>query len=556
MPVILDRYLSVQTDDELLARRGKLLNMLILIISIADVLTILKDVVFGTVRPEYLAAEIPSLIIFGVLYSYTRRGHRWPPYAFLGFLALVAPYAVREGLASPLVIAVTIPIVMVPLIAPPWLSIPMAAVETIMLLVFRSASDYPHLNPVTVVILGVLGALSWLSSSSLENAFREANRNASALTESNRELQASRAMLETHARELEQRSVQLEASAKVAQAATSILDTDRLMRQVVEVIRERFGLYYVGLFQVDESGQWAELRAGTGEAGQAMLKRAHRLRIGEGSMVGWSIAHSEARVALEAEQDAVRLATAELPHTRSEAALPLRSRGRVVGALTVQSAQPAAFDQSTTVVLQTMADQVAVALDNARLFSEAEAALEAMRRAYSQLSREAWVELLRIRPGLGYRSSQRGVAPAGGIQRIEIEQALQGQGTTREDNPAAEVGYPLAVPIKVRGNVLGVLDTYKPIDAGVWTPEEVALIETLADQVGVALESARLYTDAQRRAAHERLVSEITDKLRRAVDMDDLLQTTVREMAAALDVPGAFVQLSAPPEMARDKESL
>jgi HAMP domain-containing protein len=124
--------------------------------------------------------------------------------------------------------------------------------------------------------------------------------------------------------ELERRSSYLQASAVVSQAATSILETDELVRQVVELIQEQFGLYYVGLFLVDESSEWAVLRAGTGEAGRSMLARGHRIKVGEG-MVGWSVVHAEPRVALEAEEDVVRLATAELPDTRSEATLPLRS---------------------------------------------------------------------------------------------------------------------------------------------------------------------------------------------------------------------------------------
>ncbi|MBN1977126.1 MAG: HAMP domain-containing protein, partial [Anaerolineae bacterium] len=83
-------------------------------------------------------------------------------------------------------------------------------------------------------------------------------------------------------RDLEQRTVYLEASAEVARAASSILDVDQLIQQAVELIHQRFDLYYVGLFLVDEVGQWAVLRAGTGEAGQVMLARSHRIKVGEG----------------------------------------------------------------------------------------------------------------------------------------------------------------------------------------------------------------------------------------------------------------------------------
>lgn len=349
-------------------------------------------------------------------------------------------------------------------------------------------------------------------------------------------------------RELERRSAYMEASAEVGRAATSILETDRLIRQAVELIRERFGLYYVGLFLVDEAGEWAVLQAGTGEAGRAMLARGHRVRVGEG-MIGWSIAKAQARIALEAGEDAVRLATAELPATRSEAALPLRSRGQVLGALTIQSDQSGAFDQETLVVLQTMADQVAVALDNAHLFAESQAALEATRRAYGELSREAWAELLRVQPDLAYRSDESGVTSAGDIWRPEMERALQEGQTVQIPNPKSQIPNPLAVPIKVHGNVIGVLDTYKPSNAGEWTPEEVALLETLADQLGMALESARLYQDTQRRAAREQLTREITDKMRRATGVEDIVQTAVDELCKVLGTSRTFVRLGVAPPL-------
>ncbi len=564
MKNIFDRYLSVQTDDDLVAQRGRLLNSLILVLSIGDLILIFTVIIFPSL-PGYLLMDVLSLIVFGVLYWYTRRGYRWPSYVFLAFLALVIPYMVQENLEQPWMLAVAIPVVMAPLIAASWLCVLVVGMEAISLYGFTLVSKHPSLDPIVVITLGIIAAVSWLASWNLERALNEARRNARDLAESNRELQASRALLESSMRDLQRRSAQLVASAEVGRAATTILETDQLMRQAVELIRERFGLYYVGLFLVEEArserpfdfaqgdgAEWAVLRAGTGEAGRAMLARSHQIRIGAG-MVGWSIAHAQARIASDVGEDAVRLATAELPDTRSEAALPLRSRGQVLGALTVQSEAPAAFDQDTIVVLQTMVDQVAVAIDNARLFAETQAALNAARRAYGELSREAWASLLRVQPDLGYRSGAHGVTSAGDVWRPEMEQALLKGEAVQYDQTDTEGKLPLAVPIKVRGNVIGVLDTYKPGGAGAWTSEEIELVETLADQAGMALESARLYQDAQRRAARERLTREITDKMRRAADIDDLMQTAVRETAAVLGTSMTYVQLSTPPEPAGDK---
>jgi GAF domain-containing protein len=426
------------------------------------------------------------------------------------------------------------------------------------LVVFDRRGPEPFDLIILASALALTAVLVRYAAQMMNQALLRAWRGEQALEESNRQVEASRVSLQESLSALERRSAYLQASAEVGQAATSILDSNRLIAQAVELIRERFGLYYVGLFLVEAeagqagpaeasgtgpaetsgTGEWAVLRAGTGEAGQAMLARGHRIRLGEApsGMIGWSIEHAQARVALDVGEDAVRLATAELPGTRSEAALPLRSRGRVLGALTVQSEEPAAFDQDSLAVLQTMTDQVAVALENARLFAESQSALEAARAAYGQVTREAWQELLRTQPEIGFRRDKQGLAPAGDTRHLEMAKAMRA-GTTLSEQAG------VAMPIKVRGQVIGVIDAHKPEAAGDWTPEEVEVMETLADQLGVALEGARLFREARRHAAHEEAVRRVTEEMRRGLDMEAILQTTVAELGRVLGVPRAYVRL-------------
>jgi GAF domain-containing protein/HAMP domain-containing protein len=325
--------------------------------------------------------------------------------------------------------------------------------------------------------------------------------------------------------DLQRRTAYLEASAEVGRAAATLLETDQLITQVVDLIRQRFDLYYVGLFLVDESGGQAVLKAGTGLAGQAMLARRHRIEVGKG-MVGWAIANNQARVAQEAATDHVRLHTPELPETKSEAALPLRSRGRVLGALSVQSRQPNDFDEATLSVLQTMADQVAIALDNARLFAESQEALLATRRAYGELSQEAWRDLMAHRRTRGYRRDQRGLAP--------IQQAAQ----------AADEAFLQRLPLKVREREIGTVAARKAANAGGWSTEELQLLETLTEQVGLALESARLHSETQLLAERERLTGEITARMRETLDIDRVLKTAVQEFRRVLNLAEAEVRLS------------
>jgi GAF domain-containing protein len=233
----------------------------------------------------------------------------------------------------------------------------------------------------------------------------------------------------------------------------------------------------------------------------------------------------------------------DLPDTRSEAALPLRLRGRVIGALTVQSARPDVFDEMAVAVLQGLADQIAVALDNARLFAESQAALEAERRAYGQLGREAWHQMLHagLTPGYGYVSQQ--VVPIGDEWTPEMGAAL------REDKSVvvADQARPvLALPVKVRGQTIGVVDLSKGDPRDTWTTEEVRLIETLTEQLGAALESARLYQDTQHRAAREETINTVTANLRAVPTVNAILKRTVEELGRTFRASCAAVTLEIP----------
>jgi GAF domain-containing protein len=208
--------------------------------------------------------------------------------------------------------------------------------------------------------------------------------------------------------QLSQRAMQLQTAAQVSQAATSILNLDQLLTETVELIRDRFNLYYVGLFLVDESTGWAVLRAGTGEAGRIQLERGHRLRIGSESMIGWCVANSQARIALDVGEEATRFKNPYLPETRSELALPLISRNQTIGALSVQSTSQSAFSQEDITTLQTMADQLANAIQNTRFFEQTRQALaetEALYLASAELntaqSYEDILEVLRRHTLLG-----------------------------------------------------------------------------------------------------------------------------------------------------------
>ena len=200
--------------------------------------------------------------------------------------------------------------------------------------------------------------------------------------------QLSQELLRQANLKLDRQALLLQAAAEVSRATGSILDPDELMAQVVELTRERFGLYYVGLYLVDptdETRRWAVLRAGTGEAGRQMVAAGRRVEIGGDSLVGRCIATRQYCLEQNVTPEAAQLKNPLLPATRSKLALPLISRGQAIGAMTIQSAQPNAFGEDEITTLQTMADQLANAIENARLFSERKQAEEALARHARQL---------------------------------------------------------------------------------------------------------------------------------------------------------------------------
>jgi GAF domain-containing protein/CHASE3 domain sensor protein len=367
---------------------------------------------------------------------------------------------------------------------------------------------------------------------------------------------------------VDERTRSLQAAAEVASATTSVLDPDELLRQVVDLVQRRFDLYYVGLFLLDEDRgdakrAFAVLRAGTGEAGQIMMEQGHRLEVGGSSMIGQCVARSEARIVLDVGEEPFRFDNPVLPETRSEMALPLRSRGHIIGAMTVQSVEEAAFDEADVAVMQTMADQVAVAIDNARLFAETQAALEEMAATQRHYMSQAWTDYKATRAVSGYERTDTGIKPLGDAALPEVQQAMTERrtlvwsgdggeergGESSTEKPARSTeSSTLAVPITLRGQPIGVLGFTKGGEGQQWSKDDIALAEALSEQFVLAADNVRLLDETQRRAARERLTREITDKMRRASSVEDIVQSAVDELHKVLGTSRTFVRLGVLPK--------
>jgi GAF domain-containing protein len=331
-------------------------------------------------------------------------------------------------------------------------------------------------------------------------------------------------------RDAQRRALQLEAVAEVAREIARIQDLDALLPAVTRLISEHFNFYHVGIFLLE--GEYAVLRAANSEGGQKMLARQHRLKIGQTGIVGYAAARGEARIALDVGADAVFFENLDLPLTRSEMAVPLSAGTRINGVLDVQSLEAGAFRPEDIEVMRTLADQVSIALENARLFSETRHALGEVQQAYARTLREAWsVVAKEMEPNIGYQHNPAGTSPlTKAVENAEVQAAL----TTGVPVLPSKDQPGMAIPLKHRGGTIGVLNVRAGASGRSWSPDEIAAIQSIAERVALALENARLLEETSRRADRERTVSEITTKIRSTSDPQIMLETVVEELKKVL----------------------
>ena len=189
--------------------------------------------------------------------------------------------------------------------------------------------------------------------------------------------------------DLTRRTTELEAAAQVARGAAAIRDSEQLLKETVHLISDRFGFYHAGIFLLDEARQYAVLRAASSESGGHMLARRHKLKVGEEGIVGYAAGTGEPHIALDVGEDAAFFNNPDLPLTRSEMAVPLKVHDQMIGVLDVQSTEPAAFSEEDVAILQALSDQVALAIENARLFEQSQRALQDLDTLYGRRARKA-----------------------------------------------------------------------------------------------------------------------------------------------------------------------
>jgi len=342
---------------------------------------------------------------------------------------------------------------------------------------------------------------------------------------------------------LQRRSVQLEVAAQVARDIAATRDLESLLYRAVNTIRDQFGFYHAGIFLTDERQEYAVLRAATGEAGRELLRQKHQLKIGKVGVVGYVAESGERRVASDVGTDQVHYKNPLLPETRSEAALPLAVASvehqgqrqiqniRVIGVLDVQSVERAAFDEESLATLQIVADQLAIAIQNARLFEESQESLRELEATYRQINQKAWQRMLRSNRVMGYQYDGLSTTPINKTSLL-VEEAQAVHFSSKK---------PYQIPLRVRGEVIGALDVW--LDNDEPSEAEMFLLESISNRLSQTLESARLYEDAQRLAWREQQINLISSQVRSSVNLETILQNTVRELGKSLGASRAFIQI-------------
>lgn len=342
------------------------------------------------------------------------------------------------------------------------------------------------------------------------------------------DLSEERERLEKQTENLERRIRQIRTAAEISSSLGTILDPQELINNVVNLVKDRFDLYYVGVFLNDERNHFSELVGGTGDAGQNMLAQQHKLTVGGSSMVGWATAHGKPRIALDVGEEAIRFRNPHLPLTRSELALPLSVGNQTLGAVSVQSTEPQAFDDDDIIMLQSIADSMAIALENARLFQQIDESLQEIQHLNQAYTANTWEDVLKNSEGLEYSVEQEAIA-------------------------ISDSDAPLQIPLTLRNDqIIGNITLEGHTES--WDSSEMEFIEAVSNQAALALESARLLDESQRRVQREQALNDLTSRFSRTLDFDTLMQTVVKELGQLPNIKEASIHFSPPEQTNGDSE--
>lgn len=327
---------------------------------------------------------------------------------------------------------------------------------------------------------------------------------------------------------------QLQTIAELAQSIAQVQNPNEIFSTASKLISERFGYYHVGIFLIDRDRENAVLQAANSEGGKKLLERGHRLKLGTG-VVGFAAQTGKPRLALNVGEDAVFFNNPDLPNTRSEVALPLIYGERLIGVLDVQSMEPGAFAEEDFQVLGTLANQLAIAIENARLLSEARASARQVQEVFNEFVRTQWTRTGERMDYAGYRYNSGRIEILEAPKDGEVDPKVDSNNLTANSaRPSEPMRGKVNVPVRLRGEVIGMLNIESNDPTRSWRPDEISLMEAVAERAALALENARLFQDARRRAAKERMIAEATSHISSSMNIENILEATAAELERVL----------------------
>lgn len=321
--------------------------------------------------------------------------------------------------------------------------------------------------------------------------------------------------------DIERKTDQLRAASFIARQTAEVHDLASLLDIVVRLVSDQFGFYHTGIFLINDAGDEAVLQAASSEGGLRMIENGYSVGVGSLGIVGYVLSQKRHRIVFDIGTDAILFNNPDLPMTRSEAALPLVVRNKVLGVLDIHSDKPQAFTTEDIDILQTLADQVAVAIENARLLDESQAAVMQLETLTSDRTREAWSQELK-KKGRVFTYTPLGLR----AEKIPL----------KDENV-------INIAITLRGHNIGNISISRKEDA-VWNKSDEDFILEVANQIGLAVDNIRLLENATQRAKQEQIVGRLATRFGQSLDIDSLLQTAARELGQLPEVEEATVFIS------------
>ncbi|HKZ39987.1 MAG TPA: GAF domain-containing protein, partial [Candidatus Hodarchaeales archaeon] len=295
---------------------------------------------------------------------------------------------------------------------------------------------------------------------------------------------------------------------------------------------EHFGCNHVGIYLLNQRGDYVTLQASSSGGGEQLLERGFKLRVGTEGIIGYVAAEKKPRISLDVSKEIIFFDIPELSETRSELSLPLMLHNKVVGVLDLQSAEINAFRYNEIEIFQGMADQIAVAIENARILNESHQVISQLEIISNENTRQNWKsEFSARKPGFRYSAT--------GIHPLEKPATPSGKNVLR-------------IPIVLRGEKIGNILLQRKAEFQKWTAQEEVIANEVAAQTALALENIRLVERTRDRASREQAISNISARIRETLDLDIVLRTSAREIQRALNLQEAEILLF--PQDNRDGE--